>query len=83
MASEEDFSSEEFVDELKEKEIKKQREEERKEFFKRNSYLKDTLISEIIKKTSEVEEKHKKEFSSEDYFEKLKDDQIKEGEEED
>lgn len=81
MAPEEDFSSEEFVEDLKDEEIKKKKEEERKEFFRRNSYLKDTLISEIIEKTTDKDKE--KEFSSEDYFEKLKGEKIMEDEQED
>ena len=78
MAEKEGFSSEDYVEKLKEKEIDKQREEEKKEALEKNSYLKDTLVSDIIKKTAE--DKEEKEFSSEEYYEKLKEKAIKDQE---
>ncbi len=77
MAKREGFSSEDYIEKLKEKEIDKQREEEKQEALEKNSYLKDTLVSDIIKKTTEEEEK---EFSSEEYYEKLKEKAIKDQE---
>jgi hypothetical protein len=76
----EDFSSEEYVEKLKEGELKKQREQEKEDALKKNSYLKDTLISDIIEKTKDTEKEEKKEFSSEDYYEKLKEKAIKQKE---
>jgi hypothetical protein len=74
------FSSEEFVEKLKEEEIKKQKEEELKKELDKNSYLKDTPIEEILKNNFPEEEKEEKEFDSEAFFEKLKDKQVKEEE---
>ncbi len=78
----EDFSSEEYVEKLKESELKKQREQEKEDALKKNSYLKDKLVSEIIEKTKEPGNKEEKEFSSEEYYEKLKEKAIKQKESE-
>ena len=80
MAKREGFSSEDYVEKLKEKEIDKQRDEERQEALEKNSYLKDPLVSDIIKKPAEGEEEKEKEFSSEEYYEKLKEKAIKDQE---
>jgi hypothetical protein len=74
--AENNFSSEEYLEKLKEKEIEKQREEEKQRELERNSYLKDKLISEIL----EEKKPNEKEFSSEEFFERLKDKKIKEEE---
>jgi len=72
MAQDEDFSSEEYYEKLKEKEIEKTRERERWEFLDKNSYLKNKKTSGYTKRRYQKPVKDE-DFSSEEYFEKLKD----------